>query len=59
MPPSVGSPADVSCPKCPSQRGKVALTTGRAIFYRCEKCQHVWRIPVQAGAKATATHKAS
>jgi transposase-like protein len=52
MPPSVGSPADVSCPRCPSQRGKVALTTARAIFYRCEKCQHVWRVPIPKVASA-------
>lgn len=48
MAPSVGSPADVSCPKCPSRRAKVALHAHKAIFYRCEKCHHVWRVPEAA-----------
>jgi hypothetical protein len=41
----VGTPADVHCPTCHSDRTKIALQTGDWIYVRCLHCHHAWPVP--------------
>jgi transposase-like protein len=55
---AVGSPASVRCPKCPARTAKIALSTAVAIYYRCNRCHHVWAV-LRAKSAAAGRRKAS